>query len=132
MAQFLEEHFSVADSTILKAGLGLFSEVEISPGDTIGHYTGAVLTDEEVNQAPYIDSDYIFWICADHNIVGEGALASYTRYINHSNQPNSQFVVSTRWKSTRVEAIREIQPGEEIFIDYGPDYWEAKGIIIDE
>ncbi|MCU7833488.1 MAG: hypothetical protein KZQ56_13100 [gamma proteobacterium symbiont of Lucinoma myriamae] len=82
MTQFLEEHFSVADSTIVKAGLGLFSDMIIEPGDTIGHYTGEILSDKEVNQTPYIDSDYIFWICVDHNIVGERTMASYTRYIN--------------------------------------------------
>ncbi|MCU7801228.1 MAG: SET domain-containing protein-lysine N-methyltransferase, partial [gamma proteobacterium symbiont of Lucinoma myriamae] len=52
--------------------------------------------------------------------------------INHSSQPNSQFIVSTRWKTVRIEAMREIQPGEEIFIDYGIDYWQAKGITMDD
>lgn len=131
MTLFIKDNFLVADSTNKQAGLGLFSEVNIRPGDTIGHYTGQVFTDEEIDQSPYLESDYIFWVCTDHNIVGEGELANYTRYINHSNKPNSQFIVSTRWKTARVEAILPIKPGEEIFIDYGPDYWEAKGIKMD-
>ena len=118
------EHVVVAESTIQGAGMGLFSKVVIAPGDTVGHYTGIVLTDDEVNSPPYVDSEYVLWVCKDHNIVGEGPMASHARYINHHDDPNCQIVTSTRWKKARIEAVREIQPGEEIFIDYGPYYWE--------
>ena len=30
----------------------------------------------------------------------------------------------TRWKTARLQALRKIEPGEEIFFDYGEDYWE--------
>lgn len=126
MSEFFAEHFLVSDSKISGAGNGLFSKVRIEPGDTIGHYTGEILNDEDINNEPYVNSDYILWICRDHNIVGEGPLANYTRYINHSEEANGQIVVSTRWKTARMEAIKPISPGEEILIDYGPSYWEAK------
>jgi hypothetical protein len=61
--------------------------------------------------------------------VAEGKNAGYTRYINHSDRPNARFVVSTRWKKARVEAIKRIRPGEEVFIDYGPAFWEASQIM---
>ena len=117
-------HFEVVGSTIESAGKGLFPKVMIAPGDTIGPYTGIVLTDEEVNSQPYVDSEYVLWVCKDHNIVGEGPKANYVRYINHHDDPNCRIVTSTRWKKARIEAITEIHPGEEIFIDYGPYYWE--------
>lgn len=129
MSEFFEEHFLVSGSTISGAGNGLFAKVKIKPCDTIGHYTGEVLSDDEVNNEPYVDSDYILWVCKDHNIVGEGPLAGYTRYINHSDEPNGRIVVSTRWKKARIEAIKKILPGDEIFIDYGPSYWEAKAFV---
>lgn len=119
-----DEHVVVAKSTIEGAGKGLFSKVVIAPGDTVGHYTGIVLTDEEVNNPPYVDSEYVLWVCKDHNIVGEGPMASYARYINHHDDPNCRIVTSTRWKKARIEAVKEIRPGQEIFIDYGPYYWE--------
>jgi SET domain-containing protein len=34
-------------------------------------------------------------------------------------------VVSTRWKTARVVAIKRILKGQELFIDYGPWFWEA-------
>lgn len=104
--------------------MGLFANEAIQPGDTIGHYTGFILTDDEVEQEPHCDSHYILWVCRDHNIVGEGPEASYTRYINHAAEPNAEFVVSTRWKKARIAAIKPIRAGEEIFVDYGPYFWE--------
>ena len=118
------EHFDVGNSTIKSAGKGLFAKVVIGPGDTIGQYTGIVLTDEEVNSPPFVDSEYVLWVCKDYNIVGEGPKANYVRYINHDDDPNCRIVTSSRWKKARIEAITEIHPGQEVFIDYGPYYWE--------
>ena len=38
--------------------------------------------------------------------------------------PTPLLVVSSRWKTARFQALRDIEPGEEIFFDYGEDYWE--------
>ena len=126
MSEFFEEHFFVSDSKISGAGRGLFSRISIEPDDTIGHYTGKIVNDDEVNNEPYLSSDYILWVCTNHNIIGEGPLSNYTRYINHSEEANGRIVVSTRWKTARIEAIKSINPGDEVLIDYGPSYWEAK------
>lgn len=120
------EDFVVRKSTIKGAGKGLFAKALLRPGDTIGAYTGKVLTDRQAGRSPYIDSDYMLWVCRDCNILGEGPLANHTRYINHSDKPNSCIVTSTRWKKARIEVTKRILPGQEIFMDYGPDYWEAK------
>ena len=121
---FEEQHFKVEASSILNAGLGLFACVGISPGDTIGYYTGMILSDEDVNSPPYAESDYVLWVCKDCNIVGEGPDANYVRFINHHEEPNCRIVTSSRWKTARIEAIKYIAPFEEIFINYGPYYWE--------
>jgi len=118
-----DEHFEVKRSGIKGAGKGLFTQKTIRPGDTIGHYTGKILTDKQTERKPYSESVYIMWVCKDHNILGEGPLSNYTRYINHKSKPNSQIVTSNRWKTARIEAIKHIRAGQEIFIDYGPDYW---------
>ena len=36
-------------------------------------------------------------------------------------------VVSTRWKTARIRAIKKIKKGEEIFYDYGKEYWNNMG-----
>ena len=124
-----EDDFKVKKSTIPKAGKGLFSKVKIRPGDCIGHYTGKVLTDAQANLEPYIDSLYLVWVCKDYWIWGEGPLSNYTRFINHDDKkPNAELVTSNRWKTARIVATRKIKRGEEVFFDYGEEYWEVVDI----
>jgi hypothetical protein len=123
--KFSGEDFEIRESTIPGAGLGLFSKVHIGIEETIGYYTGEIITCEELLAGKYSGSDYIMALTTQLLIVGEGPMANYTRYINHSTKPNAFLITSNRWKTPRIEAIREISPGDEIFFNYGEDYWEA-------
>jgi len=116
--------FEIRSSTIAGAGRGLFTKVPIAVEDTIGYYTGEVIGEQEFYDPERPFSAYVLWVCRTHIIIGEGPRANYTRYINHSDQPNAFLVVSSRWKTARFEALHDIAPGEEIFFDYGEDYWE--------
>ncbi len=118
---YQQEDFEVRASTVPRCGKGLFSRVMLYPGDRVGPYLGKRISDIEAEQEPYISSHYLLWVCTDCTIVGE----NYTRYINHSDHPNVRFVVSTRWKKARIEVVDTIHPGEELFLDYGPHFWEA-------
>jgi len=104
--------------------MGLFAKHAIGEEDTIGYYTGEVITEKEFHDPERPFSAYVMWVCSSHILVGEGPKANYTRYINHDDEPNAFLVVSSRWKTARFEALREIKPGEEIFFNYGEDYWE--------
>ncbi len=121
---YSEEHFEVRESTIPGIGLGLFTKVNLKAGDHIGYYTGKILTDRQAESDRYVGSKYLLWICKDHWIFGEGKEANYTRYINHSSDPNLELVTSVRWKTARFRAIKSIKAGEELFFDYGKDYWD--------
>ena len=119
------EAFEVRPSTISKAGNGLFSLAHINLEDTIGYYTGIILDNNDFHDPKCPSSNYFLYLCDNHIILGEGPLANYTRYINHSSKkPNAFLITSTRWKTARLEAIKSISPGEEIFYNYGDDYWE--------
>lgn len=119
-----EEHFEIKTSSIPGIGYGLFTKVNIRKGDTIGYYTGKILTDKQAESPKYVTSKYLLWICKDHWIYGEGKEANYTRYINHSSKPNLELVTSVRWKTARFRAIKNIKAGEELFFNYGKDYWD--------
>lgn len=121
---FQEEHFDIRPSTIEGAGQGLFAKTHIKEEDTIGYYTGEVIGEKEFHNPNRPFSAYVLWVSRKHIIIGEGPKANYTRFINHSDEPNAFLVASTRWKTARFEALRDIAPGEEIFFNYGEDYWE--------
>ena len=106
-------------------GKGLFAKVRIKKGETIGYYTGEILRDWHSTRDPYRSSLYLLWVCKDHWINAVGPKANYSRYMNHSDTPNAELIVSTRWKTARIESLRSIKPGEEIFYSYGDEYWEA-------
>jgi uncharacterized protein len=124
--------FEVRPSSIPGANLGLFARARIRVGDTIGYYEGKIITEEEYENGRYGESLYILWVARTHIILGEGPKANYTRYINHSARPNTELVVSTRWKTARFEAIRAIRPGDEIFFDYGEYYWRSLEVTPNE
>lgn len=118
------DNFEIRTSTIAGAGKGLFAKRRIGEEDTIGYYTGTIIGEKEFYDPDRPFSAYVLWVSRNHIIVGEGPLANYTRYINHSATPNAFLVTSGRWKTARFEALRTIEPGEEIFFNYGDDYWE--------
>lgn len=117
------------DSFVVKRspgrGRGLFARVKIWKGETIGYYTGEILRDWHSNREPHRSSRYLMWICKNYWINGVGPRSNYTRYINHSDRPNAELIVSTRWKTARIASLRTILPGEEIFYSYGDEYWDA-------
>lgn len=123
-SKWTEDDFEIRTSTIEGAGMGLFAKCALREEDTIGYYTGEVITEKEFHHADRPFSAYVLWVCSNHIIIGEGPKAGYTRFINHSDKPNAFLVVSSRWKSARFETLRDIEPGEEIFFNYGEDYWE--------
>ncbi|TGN20180.1 SET domain-containing protein [Leptospira idonii] len=121
---YTEADFIVKPSSIPGIGMGLFTKQALYKGDTVGYYTGKIITDDDAESPKYIDSKYLLWICKDWWIYGEGKLSNYTRYINHSDKPNLELVTSVRWKTARFKVLKAIPEGAEVFFNYGKDYWD--------
>jgi SET domain-containing protein len=124
MKKHKEENFEIKTSSIPKSGKGVFSLISIKKGDTIGSYIGRYMNDKEFDSGKHENNHYILHICKNCYIDAEDLKKSnYTRFINHSKKPNCRFVVSTRHKTARVEALRNIKIGEELYLDYGPEFF---------
>lgn len=104
-------------------GKGVYARLRFKKGATVGEVTGTV-----IEVAGY-DSNY----CID--LGGSRRLEPITpfRFINHSCTPNCQFTwyepqseTDPLPNSVWVEAIRTIEPGEELTIDYS---WPAENAI---
>ena len=120
-----EDKFEIKKSKIKGAGKGVFAKKEIKKGEHIGYYTGKVINAKQLDKEPYISSLFILQITKDHFVYGEGKGSNFVSFINHSNKPNAELIVSTRWKTGRIAAVRKIKPGEEIFYNYSAGYWSA-------
>jgi len=85
-------------------GRGLFARRRIRSGACIGTFEG---------EPTKRDGMYVLWVLEDNGkqrgIRGRNAL----RFLNHDPNPNAEFL------GPDLHATRNIQPGAEIFIDYG-------------
>jgi uncharacterized protein len=101
-------------------GYGVFALRRIRKGTTVIEYLGDRLSHEDAD-ARYDDKDpkdnHTFLFTVDAKTVIDGGVnGNDARYINHGCDPNCQS--TTMAKRIFIEAIRTIQPGEELAYDY--------------
>ncbi len=101
-------------------GYGVFAARRIRKGTTVIEYLGDRVSHDEAD-ARYEDKDpndnHTFLFTVDSKIVIDGGVGgNEARYINHGCDPNCTSTAEN--KRIYVEAIRTIQPGEELAYDY--------------
>lgn len=118
-------------SQIPKSGRGVFTKVDIFPGDTVGFYTGDILSDFDVlgddkKPGKHVSNLYLFYVCKNHWIRGNSKISSKVSKINHARKKfcNTQMLSSYKTKQVRLEATKFIPAGAELFWNYGKDYWK--------
>jgi SET domain-containing protein len=101
-------------------GYGVFALRRIRKGTTVLEYRGDRVTHEQAN-ARYANKDpkdnhtFLFTVDA-RTVIDAGVDGNEARYVNHGCEPNCQTVNMD--KRIFIEAIRTIQPGEELAYDY--------------
>lgn len=102
------------------AGLGLFATQPFKRGDFIIEYTGELISTTEADRR---GGKYLFVVSDEKTIDGKGR-SNIARYVNHSCAPNAEAELDEDELRVRIYAKRKIQPGDEIFYDYGKEYWD--------
>lgn len=124
--------------------LGVDVEIADSPGRGKGLFALRNI-DEDVFVAPYlgpikkwsdveddVDNSYLFELDEDTCIDGsDPTLSNWARYLNHSKRRKNCHAEQIEGPWGRVTGIsfrtlRPILAGEELFFDYGDDYWEKE------
>ncbi len=101
-------------------GFGVFALERIRPGETIGYVEGTVIDDPEHG------SDYCMELTTTQGLEPYAPF----RFVNHSCQPNCALLHVEVIYDDRsppeteicIEALEEIEPGEQLTIDYA---WPA-------
>ena len=101
-------------------GYGVFAARRIRKGTTVVEYLGERVSHDEAD-ARYDDKhpndNHTFLFTVDSKTVIDGGVGgNEARYINHGCDPNCTSTAEK--KRIYVEAIRTIQPGEELAYDY--------------
>jgi SET domain-containing protein len=104
-------------------GRGAFATRKIRKGTRIIEYTGERISSAEGDRR-YDDDKmsrhHTFLFCLDAKTVVDAAVGGNdARFINHSCDPNCEAVIEKR--RIYIDALRTIQPGEELAYDYAYD-----------
>jgi len=113
------------ESTIDGAGTGLFAVNAIDAGSTIIEYTGRTLS---LAQAKSLrDRMYLKAVTLNSHIDGkDGSMAKYVN--DHVNKDHHNVSFVTRNNHVFIVAKRNIEVGEELFVDYGRGHWLFCGL----
>lgn len=106
-----------------KIGYGAFANHTIRSGEFVGEYTGDLLS----HVPPASDTTYLFHLVDDMSIDALKA-GNALRFINHADKPNLGVQVLYVHGEPHIIffAVKKIEPGEQLFINYGKDYWAPR------
>ena len=115
-------------------GIGLFASKRIQKRDIICLYSGTLVKENT-------ESDFVANVIVSNTkkFIDARDVKNFSgRWINHRLNPNARLIQPwesdgiLRYKDKHaiiVECIEEIQVGEEIFIDYGIEYFTKDGVL---
>lgn len=101
-------------------GLGVFAARRIRKGTRIIEYLGERISHREANRrhaAKSVTDNHTFLYTVDRGVVIDaGVNGNDARFINHGCDPNCESVIDDR--RIYIDAVRTIEPGEELKYDY--------------
>jgi len=111
-------------------GYGVYTDRDLKQGDFLGVYSGVVKT-----RTPEDSSDYSFRLDLDFQwAVDAKDKGNFTRFVSHSYNPNVD-AVGIFYKGMQYivfVANVYIPKGQQLFINYGHGYWNARGVLPQE
>ena len=102
-------------------GKGVYALQPIAAGDTLIEYVGEIISwPEALRRHPHDpkDPNHTFYFSLDDGRVIDAAHGgNAARWINHACDPNCE--ADETEGRVFIKALRDLQPGEELFYDYG-------------
>ena len=105
----LSERIRVAHSA--RHGRGLFARQRFREGAKIGDFVG---------RPTERNGEHVLWLFDDEGNSEAIEVTNELRFLNHSSKPNAEI------EGLELYAIRNIQPGSEVTIDYGTDWVDVE------
>ncbi len=127
----LDKHLYIKKSSLPGAGKGLFTTLLIPKGMRITEYKGEIVTLKEIEEMPDDRNGYVFYFNSKYCIDAWKTKRGVAHFANDANgivrvegvKNNSEYMTEKR--RCYIEATRDIQPGSEVLVGYGGDYWRA-------
>jgi uncharacterized protein len=101
-------------------GLGVFATRRIKRGTRVLEYLGERVShleaDSRYDDKDENDNHTFLFIVDERTVIDAGVDGNDARFVNHACEPNCESVIENR--RVFIEAIAEIEPGEELTYDY--------------
>lgn len=101
-------------------GLGVFAARHIRKGTRIIEYLGERVSHTEADRRyehkDAADAHTFLFIVDERTVIDAGVGGNDARFVNHGCDPNCESVIENR--RVYIEAMRAIEPGEELTYDY--------------
>jgi uncharacterized protein len=101
-------------------GLGVFAARRIPRGTRVIEYLGERVShteaDRRYDHKDTGDNHTLLFIVDSHTVIDAGVDGNEARFVNHSCEPNCESVIENQ--RVYIDAIRTIEPGEELTYDY--------------
>lgn len=126
----LQRNLEIRPSSIEGAGNGLFTRVAFANNELVTMY-GGIRMSENI----YLSNTSVFppgldaYLLETPDMFIDGRTnfrlaKELGRWITHSkNRANCKFIVEGEAGKIAIRATRDIEPGEELFLNYGNNYW---------
>ncbi|VDD94794.1 unnamed protein product [Enterobius vermicularis] len=123
--------FEIRASKIPKAGLGVFSKVDVPIGLVFGPYQGLLLTDsKEADQQGYSWELRLEGKPSKYVDGSNRYYANWMRFINSSRFESEQNLIAFQYNgSVYYRVFRPINEGDELLVWYGKKYGESLGVL---
>ena len=128
-----QEGLAVGESGIEGGGKGLFAARAFRQGEVLCYYTGAQIKIADMlrksRKGPQ-GTAYVMGFGLNKYLDAEFRPDVLARYLNDSKDKRRYNVYfNKRWELRRAEvvALRDIAPGEELFVSYRANYWKVDG-----
>lgn len=116
------QHIEVRQSAI--HGYGVFAVRKLPAGALVGVYAGRRYAADEAADMVWDDRlTYLFGL-SDGTVIDGADGGNATRHLNHACEPNCEAIEDyddDGRLSVRIETLKAIAPGEELFLDYALD-----------
>ena len=120
----------IKKSRLKNAGKGLFTKSFIPKGSRIVEYLGKLSSWKDVDHRGG-KNVYIYYINRNHVIDAYTYKKAFARYANDAGGISKVKGIRNNARYEKdglkvyITAARDIQPGEEIYVTYGKEYWDA-------
>lgn len=125
-----EDYLYIKTSQLLNSGNGLFTAIDIYKGEIISIFKGEILSDAESEIRAKNNTNQYFMNLLDGSILDCKNTDCFAKYANDaigfskSEFKNNAKITLDENENVCLIAIRKIKSGEEIFCDYGKQYWK--------